>query len=193
MIEDMNNQHASKTIVPGAIYAKVAEKAANAIWKENPDHLVIADGNEVGTKVIPEITHLPIAQSCRGYYPGIISHYKAPWAMKDIDNLPPLKYPGQVGDQYLSRKMLEDFYEPWIKLWPNQVRESIAVNAALTLKPRMMSFLPGLGMWWISWAPTASVLPSGISGALLAFWIRDERMWTMKTGMAINWTVNCLI
>ena len=116
MIEDMNNQHSSKTLVPGDIYAKVIEEAAKAIWKQNPDHLVIADGNQVGTRVIPEITHLPIGQSCRGYYPGIISHYKAPWAMKDIDNLPPLKYPGQVGDEYLSREMLEKFYEPWIKL-----------------------------------------------------------------------------
>ena len=115
-IDDMNNQHAAKTKVPGEIYAKVAEKAAKSIWKENPDHLVIADGNEVGSKVIPEIAHLPIAQSCRGYYPHIISHYKAPWAMKDFENLPPLKYPGQVGDQYLSRQMLEEFYEPWIKL-----------------------------------------------------------------------------
>jgi len=116
MIEDMNNQHSSKTLVPGELYASVIEDAAKTIWKQNPDHLVIADGNEVGTKVIPEIAHLPVAQSCRGYYPGIISHYKAPWAMKDIDNLPPLKYPGQVGDQYLSREMLEKFYEPWIKL-----------------------------------------------------------------------------
>jgi aryl-phospho-beta-D-glucosidase BglC (GH1 family) len=116
MIEDMNNQHSEKTIVPGELYAKVVENAAKAIWKENPDHLVIADGNQVGSKVIPEITHLPIAQSCRGYYPGIISHYKAPWAMKDIENLPPLKYPGQVGDKYLNRGMLEKFYEPWIKL-----------------------------------------------------------------------------
>ncbi len=116
MIDDMNNQHADKLKVPGDNYAKLAEKAASAIWKENPDHLVIADGNEVGSKVIPEIAHLPIAQSCRGYYPHIISHYKAPWAMKDLDNLPPLKYPGQVGDQYLSREMLENFYEPWIKL-----------------------------------------------------------------------------
>ena len=115
-IEDMNNQHSSKTLVPGEVYAKVIEEAANNIWSENPDHLVIADGNQVGTKVIPEIAHLPIGQSCRGYYPGIISHYKAPWAMKDIENLPPLKYPGQVGDQYLSRAMLEEFYAPWIKL-----------------------------------------------------------------------------
>ena len=116
MIEDMNNQHSEKTIVPGDLYAKVAEKAEKTIWKQNPDHLVIADGNQVGSKVIPEIAHLPIAQSCRGYYPGIISHYKAPWAMKDIENVPELKYPGQVGDQYLSRDMLEKFYKPWIEL-----------------------------------------------------------------------------
>jgi len=116
MIEDMNNQHSSKTIIPGDLYAKVATKAAKKIWKQNSDHLVIADGNQVGSKVIPEIAHLPIGQSCRGYYPGIISHYKAPWAMKDITNLPPLKYPGQVGDKYLSREMLEEFYAPWIEL-----------------------------------------------------------------------------
>ena len=116
MITNMNDQHSSKTLVPGDLYAEIAEKAANVIWGENPDHMVIADGNQVGTKVIPELTHLPIMQSCRGYYPHIISHYKAPWAMKDIDHLPPLKYPGQVGHQYLSREMLEEFYKPWIEL-----------------------------------------------------------------------------
>jgi endoglucanase len=116
MIEDMNYQLSAKTIVPGQLYAEIAEKAARAIWNENPDHRVIADGNELGSRVIPEIAHLPIAQSCRGYYPGVISHYKAPWAFKDTENVPPLKYPGQVGDQYLSREMLETFYEPWIKL-----------------------------------------------------------------------------
>ncbi len=116
MIDDMNNQHAAKLIVPGELYGEIVEKAARAIWKANPDHLVIADGNQVGSKVIPEIAHLPIGQSCRGYYPGVISHYKAPWAMKDIDNLPTLKYPGQVGDEYLSREMLEKFYAPWIEL-----------------------------------------------------------------------------
>lgn len=116
MISDMNNQHAAKEYVPGEFYGEIVENAARAIWKVNPDHQVIADGNQVGSKVIHEITHLPIGQSCRGYYPGIISHYKAPWAMKEIDNLPTLKYPGQVGDEYLSRAMLEKFYAPWIDL-----------------------------------------------------------------------------
>jgi aryl-phospho-beta-D-glucosidase BglC (GH1 family) len=116
MREDMNDQHSRRSAVPGEIYRKVAKKAAQTIRKENPGHLVIADGNNVGRDVIPEIADLDIGQSCRGYHPGIISHYKAPWAMKDPDNAPEPKWPGQVGDQYLSRAMLEEFYQPWIDL-----------------------------------------------------------------------------
>jgi len=116
MREDMNDQHSRRSAVPGEVYRKVAKKTAKKIWKENPDHLVIADGNNVGRDVIPEIADLNIAQSCRGYHPGIISHYKAPWANKDPENLPEPKWPGQVGDQYLSREMLEEFYKPWIDL-----------------------------------------------------------------------------
>ncbi|MDX2250061.1 MAG: cellulase family glycosylhydrolase [Bacteroidia bacterium] len=116
MREDMNDQHSKRSAVPGEVYRKVAKAAAEAIWSVNPDHRVIADGNNVGRDVIPEITDLNIAQSCRGYNPGIISHYKAPWVYKDTENLPEPKWPGQVGDQYLSRKILEDMYQPWIEL-----------------------------------------------------------------------------
>jgi endoglucanase len=114
--EDMNDQHSKSGPVPGDIYRKVAKAAAEAIRKENPNHLVIADGNRTGSEVTPELKDLNIAQSCRGYNPGIISHYKAPWAMKDTTNLPEPKWPGQVGDKYLSREMLEEFYQPWIDL-----------------------------------------------------------------------------
>ena len=114
--EDMNDQHSKRGPVPGDIYRKVAKAASEAIRKENPLHLVIADGNNVGSEVIPEIKDLNIGQSCRGYYPGIISHYKAPWAMKDTVNVPLPKWPGQVGDDYLSKEMLKKFYQPWIDL-----------------------------------------------------------------------------
>jgi endoglucanase len=77
---------------------------------------VVADGNDVGSSVIPEITHLPIAQSCRGYYPHIISHYKADWVYKDTTRMPELRYPGTVDGQYLGWEMLEEFYKPWIDL-----------------------------------------------------------------------------
>jgi len=116
MREDMNDQHSPSTAVPGEVYRKVAKAAAEAIRKENPHHLVIADGNNVGNTPIPEIADLKIAQSCRGYYPGAISHYKAPWANKDPEHLPEPKWPGQVGDKYLSRTMLKDYYQPWIDM-----------------------------------------------------------------------------
>jgi len=114
--EDMNDQHSKSGPVPGDVYRKVAKRAAETIHKENKDHLVIADGNSGGNVVIPELTDLDISQSCRGYYPHQISHYKAPWANKDIEHLPDPKWPGQVGDQYLSREKLEVFYKPWIDL-----------------------------------------------------------------------------
>lgn len=121
MREDMNDQLSKRSEVPGEVYRKVAKAAAEAIRKENPNHLIIADGNNVGSTVIPEIVDLNIAQSCRGYHPGIISHYKAPWANKDPEHLPVPKWPGQVGGQYLSRKMLEDYYKPWIELTKKEV------------------------------------------------------------------------
>ena len=116
MRADMNDQHSARSTVPGDVYRKVAKAAAEAIRKENPNRIIIADGNDVGNKVIPELTDLNISQSCRGYTPGIISHYKAPWAHKDPENLPLPRWPGQVGGKYLSRTLLEEYFKPWIAL-----------------------------------------------------------------------------
>lgn len=118
MREDMNDQYSKRSAVPGDVYRKVAREAAAAIRKENRGHLVIADGNNVGNSVIPEIIDLDIAQSCRGYNPHIISHYKAPWVFKEeqMAHLPEPKWPGKVGSEFLSRPMLEDYYKPWIEL-----------------------------------------------------------------------------
>ncbi len=114
--DDMNDQLGKKTTLPGDVYRRIVLAAYNTIKKVNKKHLIIADGNNVGKDVTPEITDLDIAQSCRGYVPSIISHYKASWVYKDPENLPLPVWPGKVGDQELSRKMLEDLYAPWIKL-----------------------------------------------------------------------------
>jgi aryl-phospho-beta-D-glucosidase BglC (GH1 family) len=116
MREDMNDQHSKSVAIPGLLYREVARSAAEAIRRENKNHLVVADGNSVGNDPIPELADLNIAQSCRGYFPHAISHYKAPWANKDPENLPMPKYPGQVGNQYLNRELLEKYYKPWIDL-----------------------------------------------------------------------------
>ncbi len=114
--EDMNDQHSARGPVPGDVYRTVAKGALEAIRKEKPGALVIADGNSTGSNIIPEIIDLPIGQSCRAYNPGYISHYKAPWANKDTTNVPEPRWPGQVGERTYNRQMLEEFYKPWIGL-----------------------------------------------------------------------------
>ena len=116
MREDMNDQHSIQSAVPGDIYRKVAMNASKAIREANPKHLVIADGNNVGNSVIPEIMDLNIAQSCRGYFPHYISHYKAPWANKDPENCPKPTWPGEIDGKYFGREQLEAYYQPWIDI-----------------------------------------------------------------------------
>ena len=116
MREDMNDQHSPGTTVPGEVYRKVAKAASEAIRKANPNHMVVADGNNVGNTVIPEIIDLDITQSCRGYFPHQISHYQAPWANKYPEQNPVPVWPGKIGDREFSRADLENYYQPWIDL-----------------------------------------------------------------------------
>lgn len=115
-IEDMNDQYAKKGPVPGDIYRLVAEGAAKSIRSASPGRLIIADGNGGGNSVIPELTDLDIAQSCRGYYPGLVSHYQASWVWKDPSKAPVPVWPGMIDGKYYGREQLEEFYKPWIDL-----------------------------------------------------------------------------
>jgi aryl-phospho-beta-D-glucosidase BglC (GH1 family) len=116
MREDMNDQHSKSSAVPGDIYRMVVMDAAKAIRAVSPNRLIIADGNNVGNSVIPEIEDLNIAQSCRGYFPHYISHYQAPWVFKDPESAPKPVWPGEINGQYYGREQLEKYYQPWIDL-----------------------------------------------------------------------------
>ena len=115
-IEDMNDQYAHKGPVPGDIYRKVAEGASKAIWAVSKNRLIVADGNSGGNSVIPELEDLGLAQSCRGYYPGLVSHYQASWVWKDPSQAPLPVWPGIIDGKYYGRENLEEFYKPWIEL-----------------------------------------------------------------------------
>ncbi|HVT72001.1 MAG TPA: cellulase family glycosylhydrolase [Lacunisphaera sp.] len=128
--DDMNDQHSRSGPVPGEVYRKVAQAAAAAIRAANPGHLIIADGNAMGASVTPELIDLGIAQSCRGYNPATVSHYRAPWAFKEVEHMPRPVWPGDLEwretdaatgrvrtrVEHLGRPMLEDFYRPWLEL-----------------------------------------------------------------------------
>jgi endoglucanase len=115
-IDDMNNQFAAKLPVPGAIYRKVAEGAVRVIRDITKDRIIVADGNQGGSNVIPELTDLNIGQSCRAYYPHYVSHYQAPWVWKDPSKAPLPSWPGIIDGKKFGREQLEDFYKPWIDL-----------------------------------------------------------------------------
>jgi len=122
--DDMNDQYSARDPIPGELYRKVAKKAAETIREHNPEHLVIADGNNVGSDVIPEIFDLNIGQSCRGYFPHYISHYRAPWVFKNPDDAPEPVWPGTINGKEFSRKSLEEVYVPWI----DAVKQGVGVH-----------------------------------------------------------------
>lgn len=113
--EDINDQYAKSSALPGDLYRKVAKGAADAIRKTTPDRLIVADGNNVGAEVTPELFDLEMGQSCRGYYPHYVSHYRAPWVWKNPDDAPEPVWPGTIDGQHFSRETLEKFYSPWIE------------------------------------------------------------------------------
>jgi len=124
MREDMDDQHGKRSPVPGAVYREVAGETAKAVWSVTPDRVVVADGNDVGSSPIPEITDLNIGQSCRGYFPHYVSHYRAPWVFKDPDSALTPVWPGTIEGEPFGRPQLEKFYAPWIQL----VRQGVGVH-----------------------------------------------------------------
>jgi aryl-phospho-beta-D-glucosidase BglC (GH1 family) len=122
--DDVNNTSSKTTAVPGSLYRTVAQAAATVIRKENPSSYIIADGNNGGSDVVPELADLGIGQSCRGYYPFEISHYKAPWVYPDPAYQPTPLWPGTVGGRYFSKAVLEEYYKPWL----NMVKQGVGVH-----------------------------------------------------------------
>ncbi len=122
--EDMNDQFSARGPVPGELYREVVKKSLETIRRFNPNHRVVADGNDVGSKVIPEIFDLPVGQSCRGYFPHYISHYRAPWVFKNPDDAPMPVWPGTIDGQEFGRKNIEEFYAPWI----DAVKKGVGVH-----------------------------------------------------------------
>jgi hypothetical protein len=124
MREDVNDQHSPGGPVPVAHYKRVAKAALETIKAVTKNRIVIADGNGGGGIAVPELADLDLSQSCRGYFPHIISHYKAPWAYKEVDNLPEPFWPGKINGKFYPREMLETHYKPWIEL----IKQGVGVH-----------------------------------------------------------------
>ena len=158
--EDMNDQYSKRTAVPGEIYRKIVIGCQEAILKHNPDRLIVADGNDGGSLVTPELNDLNVGQSCRGYYPHYVSHYRAGWVWKNPDDAPVPVWPGIINGEEFNRKKLEDFYKPWTDL----VKQGVGVHCGecgcyretphevfLAWLNDVLSILTDNGIGWATW------------------------------------------
>jgi aryl-phospho-beta-D-glucosidase BglC (GH1 family) len=94
-------------------YAKVMGGAADAIWAQDPDRLIIADGIAYGVKPSYMIKELGIAQATRGYQPFNLTHYKAEW-VNGADKYPTPAWPDFMIPMYLygySKRDIRSIYE----------------------------------------------------------------------------------
>lgn len=100
--------------LPEADYSKVVEALVEAIRKEDPKRLIIADGLRWGTKPVPSLAKLGIGQSTRGYEPMRISHHKASW-ISGSDQWPEPAWPlTQDGKTTMDKETLRRTrIEPW--------------------------------------------------------------------------------
>jgi endoglucanase len=105
-------------------YARVVRGLVEAIRKEDPDRLIVADGLAWGRNPVHSLKDLGIAQSTRGYDPMPISHYKAGW-VSGADKYPEPTWPLTSGSQVWDKeKLRKDRIDPWKAL----EQEGVAVH-----------------------------------------------------------------
>lgn len=87
------------SVTPEA-YAHVAGLLAEAIRKEDPDRLIIADGLQWGTLPCEALAPLRMAQATRGYAPFALTHFKAEWVSQP-EREPEPQWPALVLNSFL--------------------------------------------------------------------------------------------
>jgi endoglucanase len=122
--DDVNNSSLAARAIPIDVYQRVLKAATTCIRNVKADALIIAGDNAGSATPASVLSDLKAGESCRGYYPYEISHYKAPWVFPDPAYQPYPKWPGEVGGRQFGRAMIEEYYKPWIDL----VKQGIGVH-----------------------------------------------------------------
>lgn len=109
---DLINEPQSTTVE----YEKVVRAATKTIRAADPQRLVIIDGLKTGNEPVPEVADLGVGQSCRGYSPAGISHYRAGWVDKKSTFPEPIWPDTQGKTHRWDRRRLEEHYGKWARL-----------------------------------------------------------------------------
>jgi len=79
-VEDLSFNLFNEPVATPEEYERVVAAVVKEIRLYNPRRLIVADGLEWGSKIVPELDKYNIGQATRGYSPHSISHYRASWA-----------------------------------------------------------------------------------------------------------------
>jgi len=105
-------------------YERVVRATTKTIRQVDPKRLIIIDGLKTGNEPVPELIDLGIGQSCRGYIPAQISHYRAGWVDRESTFPDPI-WPDKEGKTHRwDRQRLEEHYQAWADL----ARQGIGVH-----------------------------------------------------------------
>lgn len=115
-------------------HERVIRSACEAVWEIDRDRLLLADGLRWGNDPCTELADLPLAQSCRAYVPGAISHYKASWTPRPAWREP--VWPGmEDGGTTWDRAALEAHYQRWAELARHRVGVHCGEGGAYQFTP----------------------------------------------------------
>lgn len=90
---------------------RVIRYLVEEIRSVDPSRLIVIDGYDFRPSV--NLTGLKVAQCARGYTPGVVTHYKAPWSWsKGIEILPTWPMKDNSGDLWNKSRLIKHF-EPW--------------------------------------------------------------------------------
>ena len=134
--------------------------AVAAIRQVDAGRLIILDGLNYGRLPCPELADLPgVAQSCRGYEPFELTHYRADWVPRGGRWRCPSWPLGQdhFGRRW-GRERLEKTYAPWVDLMARGVGVHCGEAGSFHHTPHavflswMADLLAVLGSHRIGWA-----------------------------------------
>ncbi|MGB4645277.1 MAG: glycoside hydrolase family 5 protein [Dictyoglomaceae bacterium] len=96
-------------------HERVIRRTVDHIRNIDPGRFIIIDGISYGNEPLPELSNLLVAQSCRGYLPMGLTHYKASWVGGENWPKPTWPLAWHYGESW-DRRRLEEHYDRWASL-----------------------------------------------------------------------------
>jgi endoglucanase len=150
---------------PGSIaesaYVHVVTGLVERIRAKDPSRLIIADGLMWGTRPVPQLASLKIAQSTRGYNPMRISHFRAGW-VGGSDKWPTPDWPLKLAENDIvdKERIRKEMIVPWKELEQKGVGIHVGEWGAFNQTPHdvvlkwmadMLDLWKEAGWGWAMW------------------------------------------